>query len=68
MNKIWALLVASIAGLTITTHTAAASDLFTANETSLDIFGYRASRDKGGADTTTWTINVFRFGFRFKFQ
>jgi hypothetical protein len=64
MNKIGTLVKVTVVGSTlITAQKAAGSDVFTANETSSDIFGYGEVFPRNTKDYT-----VFRFGFRLKFQ
>jgi hypothetical protein len=55
MKNFKQLLVMAVAGLAVTsTQFGRAFDLYTCNELSLDVFGYTASRDKGGGDHQAW--------------
>ena len=53
------LLVTAVAGLVVaSTQIGRASDLYKCNELSMDLFGYTASRDKGGGNHQAWGPGV----------
>jgi hypothetical protein len=59
MKNFKKLLAAAVAGLVVASaQVGTASDLYNCNELSLDLFGYTASRDKGGGNHQAWGPGV----------
>ena len=55
MKNFKKLLAVAVAGLALkSAQVGRASDLYNCNELSLDVFGYTASRDKGGGNHQAW--------------